>query len=151
MKHSLSVLALTLGLAVGGTSGSAMAQNKVASAKQDVTPKVVYHINDAETQALAALRNMRNQLDTAPNTQIVAIAHADGIEFLETDYKDAKTVGPLIAGLAARGVHFEVCEITMSRKKQTPDDFVMEAEFVPSGVVRLTELQQQEGYAYIKP
>ena len=30
--------------------------------------KVVYHINDAEHQALAGLRNVRNQLDTAPDT-----------------------------------------------------------------------------------
>ena len=28
--------------------------------------KVVYHISDAETQALAGLRNVRNHLDTDP-------------------------------------------------------------------------------------
>jgi uncharacterized protein len=27
----------------------------------------------------------------------------------------------------------------------------MDADFTPSGVVRLAELQQREGYAYIKP
>jgi intracellular sulfur oxidation DsrE/DsrF family protein len=29
--------------------------------------------------------------------------------------------------------------------------FVLDAEFTPSGVVRLTELQAREHYAYIKP
>ena len=34
--------------------------------------KVVYHINNAEAQATAGLRNIRNHLDVAPKTQIVA-------------------------------------------------------------------------------
>ncbi|TKR55750.1 hypothetical protein D7I39_07200 [Allopusillimonas ginsengisoli] len=141
-------LALGLGFSGGVLAASAQQPLEEASAAQ---AKVVYHINDSEGQALAALRNMRNQLDTDPKAKIVAVAHADGIEFMETDYKDADKVGPLISGLAARGVEFDVCEITMKRKKLEADDFVMEAQFVPSGVVRITSLQNEEGYAYIKP
>lgn len=112
--------------------------------------KVVYHINDAEHQALAGLRNIRNELDTAPNTKIVVVTHSKGVDFLLDDYKDAAKVKPLVAALAARGVDFEVCEITMKRRKLTKDQFVLEANFTPSGVVLLTKLQN-EGYAYIKP
>ncbi|MYN13107.1 hypothetical protein GSY71_08090 [Pusillimonas sp. TS35] len=146
--NKIASFAFALGLALSGAPMFASAAPGAGAAGQ---AKVIYHINDAESQALSALRNMRNQLDTAPDTKIVAVTHADGIEFLETEYKDAATVGPLIAGLAARGVTFEVCEITMKRKNLNKDDFVMEAEFVPSGVVRITELQGKEGYAYIKP
>ena len=39
----------------------------------------------------------------------------------------------------------------MERRKLTKDQFVMEAEFSPSGVVRITELQARDHYAYIKP
>ena len=43
--------------------------------------RVVYHINDSDVQALAALRNIRNQLDTEPTTKIIVVAHAKGIDF----------------------------------------------------------------------
>jgi hypothetical protein len=149
IKSTLTGLAL--GIAVLGTAPAAMAQAAAPAAQAQEGVKAVYHINDSKGQALAALRNMRNHLDVAPNTKIVAVAHSDGIEFLTSGYEDADKVGPLISGLASRGVRFEVCEITIKRKKLSKDDFVLEANFTPSGVVRLAELQAKEGYAYIKP
>jgi len=145
-----SVAACILALGVLGTVSTASAQVSATAAASDEI-KVIYHINDSAVQALAALRSMRNHLDTAPNTKIAVVTHADGIDFLATAYKDADTVGPLISGLAARGVTFYVCEITINRKMMQQDDFVLEADFVPSGVVHITTLQHQEGYAYIKP
>ena len=38
-----------------------------------------------------------------------------------------------------------------ANKSLSEDAFVLEANFVPSGVVRMAELQAKEGYAYIKP
>lgn len=112
--------------------------------------RVVYHINDAASQALGGLRNIRNHLDTAPDTKIVVVNHAKGVDYLMTDYKDHDTVAPLVAALAARGVEFDVCEITLKNRKLDKGDFILEADFVPSGVVRITQLQN-DGYAYIKP
>lgn len=139
MINKILTLILSIGL-VGFASLTLAAQ----------PPRVVYHINDAEHQALAALRNVRNQLDTDPNTKIVVVAHAKGVDFLMTNYKDAAKVGPLVSALAARGVDFEVCEITMKNRKLEKDQFVMESNFTPSGVVLITKLEN-EGYAYIKP
>jgi intracellular sulfur oxidation DsrE/DsrF family protein len=116
--------------------------------------KVVYHIDDAAVQGLKALRNVRNHLDVAPKTKIIVVTHAEGIRLLIEGAKDEKSkteYAPLIAALKAEGVGFEVCEITMKRFNLNKDQFVMDADFVPSGVVRLTELQQHEHYAYIKP
>jgi len=114
--------------------------------------KVVYHIDDAGVQALKALRNIRNHLDTEPSTQIIVVTHAQGVDFLMQDAKD--TNGSLYSGpvsaLRSRGVKFEVCEITMKNRNLKKDQFIEEADFTPSGVVRLTKLQLQ-GYAYIKP
>ena len=56
----------------------------------------------------------------------------------------------LVAGLKNRGVKFEVCEITLTNRSLKKDQFIQEADFTPSGVVRLTKLQIQ-GWAYIKP
>ena len=152
------ILGLSVALGMAVVPGLAAAQTGAAASsqateqKQQAEPtKVVYHVNDSDSQALGALRNMRNHLDVAPNTKIVLVAHADGIEFLRTDYKDAEIVESLVSGLASRGVKFEVCEITIDRKKYSKDDFLMEASFTPSGVARIAELQSHERYAYIKP
>ena len=116
---------------------------------------VVYHIDDAEAQATKALRNLRNHLDVAPDTKIVVVTHANGVDFLMEGARDRKNpdidYGALVAALKARGVRFEVCEITMKNRKLRKEQFTMDAEFTPSGVVRLGQLQSRERYAYIKP
>lgn len=115
---------------------------------------VVYHIDNSTEQAIKGLRNIRNHLDVAPDTKIVVVTHSDGIDFLMEGAKDPRTkqdYAPLISDLKNRGVTFEICEITMSRRMLSRDKFVLEADFTPSGVVRLGQLQFREHYAYIKP
>ena len=114
--------------------------------------RVVYHIDDAELQATKGLRNIRNHLDTMPDTKIVVVTHANGVDFLMEGAKDANGgafAGP-VAALVARGVRFEVCEITLKNRNLKKDQFLQEAEFTPSGVVRIAKLQLA-GQAYIKP
>jgi intracellular sulfur oxidation DsrE/DsrF family protein len=117
--------------------------------------KVVYHIDDAQAQATKALRSIRNHLDVAPDTKIVVVALADGVQFLREGAVDQKNngldYGALVNALRARGVSFEICEITIQGLGLKKDQFSMDAEFVPSGVVRITQLQAKQGYAYIKP
>ena len=117
--------------------------------------KVVYHINNAEAQATDGLRNIRNHLDVAPKTQIVVVTHAEGIDFLREGAKDKKNAdidyNALVNALKSRGVRFEICEITITGAGLKKDQFTMDADFVPSGVARITELQTREGFAYIKP
>ena len=125
-------------------SGAALAQDKV-----------VYHIDDAATQATKGLRNVRNHLDVAPNTKISVVTHANGVDFLFEGAKDAKDAnvdyGALVNALKARGVTFEVCEITLRNRNINKDKFSMDASFTPSGVARIAQLQSREKFAYIKP
>ena len=120
-----------------------------AAAAQD---KVVYHIDDTATQALKGLRNVRNHLDTDPGAKITVVTHANGVDFLMEGAKDVNgsAYAGLVAALSARGVKFEVCEITLKSRNLSKDQFIQEAEFTPSGVVRIAKLQH-EGAAYIKP
>jgi intracellular sulfur oxidation DsrE/DsrF family protein len=113
---------------------------------------VVYHVSDSASQALATLRNIRNHLDTDPTALVTVVTHAQGVDFLMEGAKDRSDTiyEPLVAGLKNRGVVFEVCEITLKNRSLKRDQFIQEADFTPSGVVRLTKLQLQ-GYAYIKP
>jgi uncharacterized protein len=113
---------------------------------------VTYHIDDAATQALKGLRNIRNHLDTDPTAKITVVTHANGVDFLMEGAKDANGgafAGP-VAALSARGVKFEICDITLKNRNLKREQFIQEAEFTPSGVVRLAKLQKQ-GFAYIKP
>ncbi len=123
-----------------------------AAAAQD---KVIYHIDHAENQATKGLRNIRNHLDTLPQTQIVVVTHADGVDFLMEGAKDAKNpniqYAALVNALKARGVRFEVCEITLKNRNLKKDQFVLDADFTPSGVARIGTLQFKDGFAYIKP
>jgi len=128
---------------------SIIATAALAAAAQD---KVVYHIDDAAAQGLKGLRNIRNHLDTEPTTQIIVVTHANGVDFLMEGAKDANGgafAGP-VAALVARGVRFEVCEITLKNRNLKKEQFLQEAEFTPSGVVRIAKLQLA-GQAYIKP
>jgi intracellular sulfur oxidation DsrE/DsrF family protein len=113
---------------------------------------VVYHINDTASQALSTLRNIRNHLDTDPTAKVTVVTHAFGVDFLMEGMKDRNEspFSATVAALVARGVKFEVCEITLKNRNLKKEQFIQEAEFTPSGVVRLTKLQKQ-GFAYIKP
>lgn len=135
MMRVLAVLALSLAASV------AWAQEKV-----------VYHFDSGLEQATKGLRNISNHLEVDPRAKIIAVAHADGVDFLMEGAKDR--LGPFdarVQELMSRGVKFQVCEITLRNRKLKKDQFIIGVEFVPSGVVQITHLQQKEGYAYLKP
>ena len=112
---------------------------------------VVYHINDTAAQALGTLRNIRNHLDTDPTAKVTVVTHANGVDFLMEGAKDASNApyAGTVAALVGRGVKFEVCEITLKNRNLKKEQFIQEADFTPSGVVRLTKLQKM-GFAYIR-
>ena len=135
MMRVLAVLALSLAASV------AWAQEKV-----------VYHFDSGLEQATKGLRNISNHLEVDPKAKIIAVTHANGVDFLMEGAKDR--LGPFdarVQELMSRGVKFQVCEITLRNRKLKKDQFIIGVEFVPSGVVQITHLQQKEGYAYLKP
>jgi uncharacterized protein len=117
--------------------------------------KVVYHIDDAASQATKGLRNIRNHLDVAPTTQITVVTHANGVDFLMQDVKDKSNpnidYSSLVGALKSRGVKFEICEITLTNRNLKKEQFNLDADFTPSGVVRIAQLQSRQQHAYIKP
>jgi intracellular sulfur oxidation DsrE/DsrF family protein len=147
----------------------------VTARAQDATPapaepvaKVVYHADFANTRRFSAmLTSINNMVTTYQNdlaeydVRIVFVAH--GIRFVTAD--------PLLgtpfaedAALKARrkdlierlrtlhdtqGVKLELCGITREQVRLDPEKLIPGVELVPSGVVRIAELQHQ-GFAYIK-
>ena len=133
-------------LVFGGVSTLCAQTNQVTS--------VVYHIDDAQAQGLKGLRNIRNHLDVSPTTKIIVVTHADGVDLLMEGSRDKKNnteYGPLVSALKSRGVVFEVCEITLKNRGLKKDQFILDADYTPSGVVRLADLQYKNHFAYIKP
>lgn len=129
-----------------------------ASMSADITgpvgpDKVVYHVNDTQSQAVGTLRNIGNHLEVNPKAKIVVVTHANGVDFLFNEAKDrnGNPYNIKVEELKAKGVTFDVCEITLRNRKIDRKQFLPEASFVPSGVAELTRLQQREGYAYLRP
>jgi intracellular sulfur oxidation DsrE/DsrF family protein len=115
--------------------------------------KVVYHFSSGLEQASDGLRNIRNHLEVNPQAQIVVVAHARGVDYLMKGAKD-KTGNPYetaVEQLKMQGVRFDVCEITLRNRSLSRDQFIADADFVPSGVAEIARLQQREGYAYLRP
>ncbi len=138
---------IALCIAISGVmaSSAAFAQEVIS---------VLYHIDDADAQGLKGLRNIRNHLDVAPQTKIRVVTHANGVDILMDGAKDKSgkvEYASLVSALVSRGVVFEVCEITLKNRNLKRDQFVLEANFTPSGVVRIAELQAKQKFAYIKP
>ena len=115
--------------------------------------KVVYHIDSGNEQATKGLRNMRNHLDTDPTAKLVVVAHAQGVDFLMEGAKTSNNqeYAALVSALSARGVKFEICEITLKNRDLKREQFILGPSFTPSGVVRIANLQAREQYVYIKP
>jgi intracellular sulfur oxidation DsrE/DsrF family protein len=145
MKKILTLIFASL-ISIGYTS--------MTQAQSTGSTKVVYHIDDAEAQGLKGLRNIRNHLDVSPQTSIIVVTHANGVDLLMEGAKDKKNgteYAPLVGALKSRGVKFEVCEITLKNRNLKKDQFTLDADFTPSGVVRVADLQYKDGFAYIKP
>ena len=115
--------------------------------------KVVYHLDSGDEQATKGLRNMRNHLDVDPKAQLVVVAHAQGVDFLMEGAKTSNNqeYAALVSALSARGVKFEICEITLKNRNLKREQFILGPSFTPSGVVRIANLQAREQYVYIKP
>jgi uncharacterized protein len=133
-------------------AGTVKADASTALAKaEQVTEKVVYHINDASL-ARVAMRNVENHLNASPDARIVVVTHGKGIDFLLNDAKDDK--GPYqgqVAGLKSQGVEFRVCRNTLKGRNLTDDAVIIEGTVVPSGVAEIGRLQAREGFVYLKP
>jgi intracellular sulfur oxidation DsrE/DsrF family protein len=114
--------------------------------------KVVYHMDDS-SRATSAMRSMTNQLEAMPNTKIVVVALADGVEFLLTGAKDPRgnPYEPMIDDLVMQGVEFRACNNTLVARKIERGRLHPDVTIVDSGVAEISRLQATEGFVYVKP
>ena len=115
--------------------------------------KVFFHLNESDPQkAIAVLTNVQNLVDTVGWKNIEAlelVVHGPGLRpFI------AKTIDPEVRGkvevLLTGGMTMGACQITMKRQNIKPEELIDGLVPIPSGVVRVMELEEK-GYAYIRP
>lgn len=113
--------------------------------------RVVYHISSSGN-AGAALRNLANHLQAAPDVKIVVVAHNDGVDFLLRGARDefGQPFEPAVTKFKERGVDFRVCNNTLARRGIDASQVVPAAALVPSGIAEIGRLQSQEGYVYMR-
>lgn len=162
----LKVLCVSLLFAAAGSV--AAAQEPAVPPTPAAVEKVVYHADFADPRRFSAMLTSINNMLTVYQSdfkeydvRIVFVAH--GIRFV-TDDKLAKTPFAEDAALKARrtelrqrlvalqelqGVKLELCDITRASINLPENKILKGVEPVPSGVVRIADLQRQ-GFAYLK-
>lgn len=150
-----------------GTLNTVAADQPVAKPKDEVV-RVVYHADFADPRRFSAmLANIHNMVSTYQSelkeydVRIVFLSH--GIRFVTQDKlagtpfaEDAalkQRRADLLARLASlrdtEGVKLELCDITRAAVNLPREKLIPGVTLVPSGVVRIAELQRQ-GFAYLK-
>jgi len=131
--------------------------------------RVVYHADYADprrfSSMLTSINNMVMHYDNNfidHDIRIVFVAHGvrfvtddalAGTPFAEDDQlrEERDSIrGRLLSLNSLHNVRLELCEITREAVGLASDAVYDAVDFVPSGVVRIAELQSDEGFAYIK-
>lgn len=148
-----------------GALGAAWTQD---SAPTEQVEKVVYHADFADPRRFSAMLTSINNMVTVYQSdlkeydvRIVFVSH--GIRFLTADplkgtpfAEDAALKAQRQALLErvrslhdTQGVKLELCNITLESAHLDPKKLLPGVDLVPSGVMRLAELQHR-GFAYLK-
>jgi intracellular sulfur oxidation DsrE/DsrF family protein len=167
MRYSLSKI-LTLPLVMAAVMLACPSYADSQDQDSDDVVKVVYHADFSDARRFSAMLTSINNMVTfyqdeliEYDVRIVFVSH--GIRFL-TDDRLEKTPfksdvilderrdnlkGRLTALQDVQEVKLELCDITRSQIDLANDKLYDGVETVPSGVVRIADLQNQ-GFAYIK-
>jgi uncharacterized protein len=138
-------------------------------ARADAEAKVVYHADYADPRRFSAMLTSINNMVTHYHdnfidydVRIVFVSH--GIRFVtdnpmegspfaadaELEERRENLRGRLMSLVSMHGVRLELCDITRSEINLPEDELYDALELVPSGVVRIAQLQSEEGFAYLK-
>jgi uncharacterized protein len=167
LSHTVNTCrVLLLAAILAWTAPPVIAQDDAGDS--DSVAKVVYHADFSDPRRFSAMLTSINNMVTFYQNElidydvrIVFVAH--GIRFLtndklkDTPFSSDATLeerrdnlhGRLSALNSVQGVKLELCNITRTGINLPEDALYKGVELVPSGVVRIAELQASD-YAYIK-
>ena len=132
-------------------------QSKVTKSAAAATHKLAIQVNQNDKAVMdLALNNAKNVVDyykaKGETVAIEIVTYGPGLHMLRADTSPVKErIAPM--SLEHPNIAFIACgntQANQSKAEGKPVTLISEAKVMPSGVVRLMELQKQ-GYAYIKP
>jgi uncharacterized protein len=156
----LALTAMTLVAWLPGLSVEAQTESKPAkraAAKGKVAHKVAIQVSQNDkAQMDLALNNARNIIEfykgKGEPVAIEIVTYGPGLHMLRSDSSPVKDrIAPM--ALENPNLKFIACANTQANQSKAEGKqvtLISEATVMPSGVVRLMELQSQ-GYAYIRP
>lgn len=129
----------------------------VPAAHAAETVRIAFHVDENDPGVMnLALNNaanvMKHYADKGVETQIEIVTYGPGLTML-LDGRSPVAQRVAAMSLEHPNMQFSACANTMAamaKKTGSEPKLLSEAVVVPSGVVRLVELQG-EGYAYVKP
>ena len=133
------------------------AQTKVTKTAPAAMHKVAIQVNQNDKAVMdLALNNAKNVIDyykaKGETVAIEIVTYGPGLHMLRADTSPVKDrIAPM--SLENPNLTFIACgntQANQSKAEGKPVTLLSEAKVMPSGVVRLIELQKQ-GYAYIRP
>jgi intracellular sulfur oxidation DsrE/DsrF family protein len=148
MKNVLLILGLLLVSQVGFSQKSKKKETieTVAEVKQEPR-KIVMQLATADTTAHKMLmKQLKNILSVAPDTEIEVVCHGPGLSMLVSE----KTiVAKQIQEAAEKGVDFAACRFSMKERNVTDEQLIKQARIVEAGIIEIVD-KQNAGWAYIK-
>jgi intracellular sulfur oxidation DsrE/DsrF family protein len=123
------------------------------------THRIAFQVNQNDPALMnLVLNNVSNLLEyyhsKGEQAQIEVVAYGPGLNMLRDDKSPVKErISKIKSGAFPSSVVFDACGNTKKGMEKTeghPVPIIADASEVPSGVVRLTELQEQ-GWSYIRP
>jgi len=123
------------------------------------THRIVFQIDQDDPKLMdLVLNNVANVMtyyhDKGEEAQIEVVAYGPGLHMLRADTSPVKDrLSRMVRDGTPSSLKFSACGNTkagMEKREGHPITIVPEASIVPSGVVRLTELQE-DGWSYIRP
>jgi intracellular sulfur oxidation DsrE/DsrF family protein len=151
-KNAMKTAALIAAIAAYTALGAVVASEKVKAQTPEPKHKVVIQVSDADPKVhKLALNNAQNlqQAYGADNVIVEIVAYGPGLSIMTDKNEDSLRV----TQLSMMGITFSACGNTMKKvTKATGKEpkLIDGVRVVPSGVVRIIELQQ-EGWSYVRP
>ena len=142
---AFAVATLNAALPAAAAPGVPLAQASAPAAQKQ---RVVIQVSDPDPRLWAQAINYTENLQALlgkDNVEVEIVALGLGIGVLKLDSPHANRVGEALG----RGVSIKACGSTMKRQKLTREDMLPGIEYVPGGLIRILERQQQ-GWSYIK-
>jgi intracellular sulfur oxidation DsrE/DsrF family protein len=83
--------------------------------------------------------NIDNYIELRP-VQIKVVLDSNGVNLMTNNFVKDKNIETQITSYLDKGVVFEVCEKTMSKKNMTKDEFIKGSTFIKFAIQRYVEL-----------